>query len=153
MKHSKFHKWFFLNKKSVNLHHPGRKFMKQSTFHFSFIYSPCFLSNVAFCFFLIAQVKPSTPVTTINTQTCRYPLTVQLACPPSIPHSYPRSRTVGSTATQARCRQALVWQPIHPSHRWYQTFTALRPNSALPVRTAQHRFTSPAHAKTPTFLP
>lgn len=96
------------------------------------------------------QVKPST-VTTINTQTCRYPLTVPPACRPSIPHSCPQSRARDSTATLPP-RLAQVWQPTLPSPRWYQTSMALQPSSILPVRTAPHLSTSPAPAKTPTFL-
>lgn len=102
--------------------------------------------------FFIVQVKPSTPVTTINTQTCRYPPTVPLACLPSIPHSCPQSQTLGSTAMWP-LRLALAWQPTLPSPRWYQTSTALQPNSILPVQTAQHLSISPARAKTPTFPP
>lgn len=98
------------------------------------------------------QVKPSTPVTTISTQTCRYPPTVPPACPPSIPPSCLQSRTLGSMATSPP-RPALVSQPTLPSPRWYQTSTAPQPNSTLPVQTVPHLSISPAPAKTPTFLP
>lgn len=54
--------------------------------------------GVKWCLFLV-QVKPSTPATTINTQTCRYLPTVPRAYRPSIPHSCPRSPTVVSTGT------------------------------------------------------
>lgn len=97
------------------------------------------------------QVKPSTPVTTINTQTCRYPPTVPPGCLPSIPPSCPQSRILGSTAMLPP-RLALVWRPTLPSPRWYQTSTVPQPNSVLPVQTARHLSISPARAKTPTFL-
>lgn len=98
------------------------------------------------------QVKPSTPLTTINTQTCRYPPTVPPACRPSIPHSCPQSLTRGSTATSPP-RPVQVWQLTLPSPHWYQTSTVLQPNSIPPVQTVRHLSTSPAPAKTPTFLP
>lgn len=105
--------------------------------------------------YLTTQVRPSIPVTT-NTQTCQCPPTVQLACPPSIPHSYRRSPAVGSTATPARCRPVAPQQQqrhTRPSHPWYQTSTTHRPNWAPLARTAPRRFTSPTRAKTPTFPP